>query len=113
MAHKLPLFAQSLLSYKCSSSQQTEVQCGTSYTLLVPTPTRTQRPVTYAWTAATAGHSSHLRVYSANTTQLKELGTVTLSSCTARAIVFVPVATSSVPGCEEPLRVDMVSLLTT
>ena len=72
---------------------QTEVECGVSYSLLVPTPTRTLRPVTYVWAAAAEGASCHLRVYTAQTSQqvgLKELGTVLLSSCQARAIIFLP-----------------------
>ena len=60
---------------------QTEIMCGTSYTLLVQTPTRTLRPVTYVWVNATDGKSLHLRVYLVQTTQqiaLKELGTIIL-----------------------------------
>ena len=46
MAHKLPLFSHSLVSYKSPlKERQSEVACGASYTLLVPTPTRTLRPV--------------------------------------------------------------------
>ena len=72
---------------------QTEVTCGTSYTLMVPTPTRSLRPVTYVWVNAAQGKSSHLRIYSAQSSQqisLKELGTITLSSCGVVAVVFVP-----------------------
>ena len=72
---------------------QTEITCGTSYTLMVPTPTRSLRPVTYVWVNAAQGKSSHLRIYSAQSSQqisLKELGTVTLSSCGVVAVVFVP-----------------------
>ena len=57
---------------------QTEITCGTSYTLSVPTPTRSLRPVTYVWVNASLGRSSHLRIFSAQMTQqiaLKELGT--------------------------------------
>ena len=60
---------------------------------MVPTPTRSLRPVTYVWVNAAQGKSSHLRIYSAQSSQqisLKELGTVTLSSCGVVAVVFVP-----------------------
>ena len=60
---------------------------------MVPTPTRSLRPVTYVWVNAAQGKSSHLRIYSAQSSQqisLKELGTITLSSCGVVAVVFVP-----------------------
>ena len=60
---------------------------------MVPTPTRSLRPVTYVWVNASQGKSSHLRIYSAQMTQqiaLKELGTVTLSSCCVKSVLFVP-----------------------
>ena len=130
MAHKLPLFSHSLVSFKSPlKERQSEVACGASYTLLVPTPTRTLRPVrtldqtslditldlcqvTYVWANTTDGRSSQLRIYSAQTTQLKELGTISLSSCCVKATVFVPAAAASgiPPSTDEPLRADLVSL---
>ena len=89
---RLPLYVRHLSCYQDSRSQ-TEVTCGTSYTLMVPTPTRTLRPVTYVWAAASDGSSSYLRIYSVQVTQqinLKDLGTVVLSSCCARSLVHVP-----------------------
>ena len=89
---RLPLYVRHLSCYQDSRSQ-TEITCGTSYTLLVPTPTRTLRPVTYVWAAASDGSSSYLRIYSVQVTQqinLKDLGTVVLSSCCARSLVHVP-----------------------
>jgi len=115
MAHKLPLFSHSLVSYKSPvKERQSEVACGASYTLLVPTPTRTLRPVTYVWANTTDGRSSQLRIYSAQTTQLKELGTISLSSCCVKATVFVPAAAASgiPPSTEEPLRADLVWVAT-
>jgi len=114
MAHKLPLFSHSLVSYKSPvKERQSEVACGASYTLLVPTPTRTLRPVTYVWANTTDGRSSQLRIYSAQTTQLKELGTISLSSCCVKATIFVPAAASGLlPSSEEPLRADLVWVAT-
>ena len=87
-----------------------------SYSLLVPTPTRTLRPVTYVWANATDGVSSWLKVYSVQAAQqisLKELGTVVLSSCTARALVFAPGLGGGLAGREEPpLRQDLVWVAT-
>ena len=60
---------------------------------MVPTPTRTLRPLTYVWANASDGVSSYLRIYSVQITQqinLKDLGTVVLSSCCARSLVHVP-----------------------
>ena len=96
---------------------QTEIMCGTSYTLLVQTPTRTLRPVTYVWVNATDGKSSHLRIYSAQTTQqinLKELGTIMLSSCCVRSTIFVPGTNSGVAtqNPDEPLKSDLVWVAT-
>ena len=114
MAHKLPLFSHHLVAHSHPGTQ-TEVVCGTSYTLMVPTPTRSLRPITYVWTATTDGKSSNLRVYSANTTQLKELGTIPLPSCCARATVYIPAVTSSDQTCGwpgDPLRGDLVWVAT-
>ena len=43
---KMPLFVRSFLVYH-NKMRQTEVTGGTSYTLLIQTPTRAQRPQTY------------------------------------------------------------------
>ena len=91
--------------------------CGTSYTLLVQTPTRTLRPVTYVWVNATDGKSSHLRIYSAQMTQhinLKELGTIMLSSCCVRSTIFVPGTNRGVATQmpDEPLKSDLVWVAT-
>ena len=98
---------------------QTEITCGTSYTLSVPTPTRSLRPVTYVWVSASLGRSSHLRIFSAQMTQqisLKELGTVVLSSCCVKAVLFVPGLTngvvSSAPGDSGVTRGDLVWVAT-
>ena len=98
---------------------QTEITCGTSYTLSVPTPTRSLRPVTYVWVNASLGRSSHLRIFSAQMTQqiaLKELGTVVLSSCCVKAVMFVPGLTngvvSSAPGDSGLTRGDLVWVAT-
>ena len=42
---KMPLFVKNFLVCQ-SKLKQTEVTCGTSYTLLIQTPTRAQRPQT-------------------------------------------------------------------
>ena len=89
---RLPLYVRHLSCYQDGRSH-TEILSGVSYTLMVPTPTRTLRPVTYVWANASDGVSSYLRIYSAQITQqinLKDLGTVVLSSCCARSLVHVP-----------------------
>ena len=66
--------------------------------------------MTYVWANTTDGRSSQLRIYSAQTTQLKELGTISLSSCSVKSTIFVPAATTGLsPSSEEPLRADLVS----
>ncbi len=40
---RLPLYVKHLPVHHSENQQHTEVLCGTSYTLLVPTPTRTLR----------------------------------------------------------------------
>jgi len=90
---RLPLYVQHLPVL--NSEVQTEITCGTSYTLLIQTPTRTLRPVTYVWVNAyaTEGHSSHLKVFSIQLNQkisLKELGCHLLSSCSVRVMQYVP-----------------------
>ena len=65
---------------------------------MVPTPTRALRPVTYVWVNACHGQSSHLRIYSACMSQqlnLKELGSIVLSSCSVRAVIHVPGMTNN------------------
>jgi len=114
---KLPLFVKNVVAHQCPEETQTEIMCGTSYTLLVQTPTRTLRPVTYVWVNATDGKSSHLRIYSAQTTQqinLKELGTILLSSCCVRSTIFVPGTNSGVATQtpDEPLKSDLVWVAT-
>ena len=67
------------------------------------------RPVTYVWANATDTVSSHIKIYSVQVKPissihpfihpsfqvnqqiaLKDLGTIVLSSCVARSIIFVP-----------------------
>merc|ERR1719445_661046 len=113
---KLPLFVKNVLVPQGPQEIQTEITAGTSYTLQVPTPTRSLRPVTYVWVNASHGKSSHLRIYSAQMTQqinLKELGTVVLSSCSVKAVVHVPGLTNGVVTHEgDTSRADMVWIAT-
>jgi len=113
---RLPLYVRHLSSYK-SDSGNTEISTGASYTLLVPTPTRTLRPVTYVWANATDGVSSYLRIYSVQINQqiaLKDLGTTVLSSCCARSILYVPGTSGGVAQTnpDNPLRADLVWVAT-
>merc|ERR1719481_1223764 len=113
---RLPLYVKHLSCYH-SETKNTEILNGTSYTLLVPTPTRTLRPVTYVWANATDGISSHLKIYSVQVNQqisLKDLGTVELSSCCARSIVFVSGTSGGVAqsNSDNPLRTDLVWIAT-
>eukprot|EP00088_Acartia_fossae_P030831 TRINITY_DN3181_c0_g3_i1.p1 TRINITY_DN3181_c0_g3~~TRINITY_DN3181_c0_g3_i1.p1 ORF type:complete len:810 (+),score=134.88 TRINITY_DN3181_c0_g3_i1:321-2432(+) len=88
---RLPLYVQHLPVL--STEVQTEVTCGTSYTVLVQTPTRTLRPMTYVWVNATDSRSSHLKVFSIQLNQkisLKEIGCHLLSSCSVRVMQYVP-----------------------
>merc|ERR1719435_747287 len=55
MTTRLPLYVKHLSAYHAPEGGNTEVICGSSYTLLVPTPTRTLRPNTYVWTNASDG----------------------------------------------------------
>ncbi|TRY79106.1 hypothetical protein TCAL_02839 [Tigriopus californicus] len=107
---KMPLYVKSFQVYH--SKQQTEVNCGCSYSLMVQTPTRTLRPHTYVWTNATDGHSSHLRIFSVpnQNTGLKELGTISLEHFYARTIQYVPGLTNGVANSspDDPLRSDLV-----
>merc|ERR1712013_290307 len=105
------------LSCYHSETKNTEVVNGTSYTLLVPTPTRTLRPVTYVWANATDGISSFIKIYSVQVNQqiaLKDLGTTVLSSCCARSIVYVPGTSGGVAqsNSDNPLRTDLVWIAT-
>jgi len=113
---RLPLYVKHLSCYH-SETKNTEVVNGTSYTLLVPTPTRTLRPVTYVWANATDGISSHIKIYSVQVNQqiaLKDLGTTVLSSCCARSIVYVPGTSGGVAqsNSDNPLRTDLVWIAT-
>jgi len=113
---RLPLYVKHLSCYH-SESKNTEVMNGTSYTLLVPTPTRTLRPVTYVWANATDGMSSFIKIYSVQVNQqiaLKDLGTTVLSSCCARSIVYVPGTSGGVAqsNSDNPLRTDLVWIAT-
>ena len=88
-----------------------------SYTLLVPTPTRTLRHVTYVWANATDGVSSYLKIYSVQINQqiaLKDMGTTLLSSCCAKCLVFVPGTSGGVANtsADHPLRSDLVWVAT-
>jgi len=134
---KMPLYVRSLPVFRYGEAspggkqpaqqQQCEVNCGASYSLMVPTPTRTLRKHTYVWTnaarTATPGHppaGSHLRVFSVPGQQngLKELGTIELPELTVRAIQFVPgmnggVVPSVAPSnSDEQLRGDTVWVAT-
>ena len=113
---RLPLYVKHLSCYH-SETKNTEVVNGTSYTLLVPTPTRTLRPVTYVWANATDGISSFIKIYSVQVNQqiaLKDLGTTVLSSCCARSIVYVPGTSGGVAqsNSDNPLRTDLVWIAT-
>ena len=109
-----------LPSYRSEAgAASTEISCGVSYSLLVPTPTRTLRPVTYVWANASDGVSSFLRIYSVTIQQqisLKDLGTTVLSSCCARALLHVPGTSGGVARTQEqaasPLRADLVWVAT-
>ena len=112
----LPLYVKHLSCYH-SETKNTEIVNGTSYTLLVPTPTRTLRPVTYVWANETDGISSHIKIYSVQVNQqiaLKDLGTTVLSSCCARSIVYVPGTSGGVAqsNSDNPLRTDLVWIAT-
>jgi len=114
---RLPLYVKHLSAYHHPEGKNTEVVNGTSYTLLVPTPTRTLRPVTYVWANATDTVSSHIKIYSVQVNQqiaLKDLGTTVLSSCCARSIVFVPGTSGGVAqsNSDNPLRCDLVWVAT-
>jgi len=114
---RLPLYVKHLSVYHSPEGGNTEVVNGTSYTLLVPTPTRTLRPVTYVWANATDTVSSHIKIYSVQVNQqiaLKDLGTTVLSSCCARSIVFVPGTSGGVAqsNSDNPLRCDLVWVAT-
>ncbi|XP_023325596.1 rho guanine nucleotide exchange factor 10 [Eurytemora carolleeae] len=88
---RLPLYVQNLPVLKLE--KQSEVVCGTSYTILVQTPTRALRPVTYVWVNATDGYSANLKVFMVQVNQkisLKELGSHFLSSCNVHALQYVP-----------------------
>jgi len=90
---RLPLYVKHITCYHSEEQKNTEVVCGSSYTLNVETPTRTLRPVTYVWAAATNGSSSYLQIYSTQVAQqisLKELGTIQISGCLARSVIYVP-----------------------
>ena len=114
---RLPLYVRHLSSFKSEAGQNTDISSGVSYSLLVPTPTRTLRPVTYVWANASDGVSSYLRIYSVQINQqiaLKDLGTVVLSSCCARALIHVPGTTGGVAktSADNPLRADLVWVAT-
>ena len=56
---------------------QSEVCCGVSYSLSLPTPTQTRRTTTYLWVGVST--PAHLRIYAtpaAQPTSLKEVGVV-------------------------------------
>ncbi len=128
---KMPLYVKSLPVFHQQESAHTEVTCGASYSLMVPTPTRTLRKQTYVWANAakvmTPGcetsdpnSSSHLRIFGVPTNHqagLKELGTIELPGDRVKVVQFVPglnggVATSSLHGAggggEDPLKCDTV-----
>merc|ERR1719430_728389 len=114
---RLPLYVKHLSVYHSPEGGNTEVVNGTSYTLLVPTPTRTLRPVTYVWANATDTVSSHIKIYSVQVNQqiaLKDPGTIVLSSCVARSIIFVPGTSGGVAqnNSDNPLRTDLVWIAT-
>ena len=88
------------------------------------------RPVTYVWANATDTVSSHIKIYSVQVKPissihpfihpsfqvnqqiaLKDLGTIVLSSCVARSIIFVPGTSGGVAqnNSDNPLRCDLVS----
>jgi len=109
---KLPLFVKNLPCYHNPEGKSSEVMCGVSYTLLVSSPTRSLRPVTYVWVNATDGRTSNLRIYTAQVTNqvaLKDLGTIVLPS-RVRALLFVPGSNGGVasPITDEPLKSDLV-----
>ena len=113
---RLPLYVSHLSSYR-SEGGHTEISSGVSYTLLVSTPTRTLRPVTYVWANVIDGVSSYLRIYSAQVNQqiaLKDLGTTVLSSCMARCLLHVPGTSGGVAHghSDHPLRSDLVWVAT-
>ena len=113
---RLPLYVKHFSSFH-KDGHNTEVSSGVSYTLLLPTPTRTLRPVTYVWANATDGVSSYLRIYSVQINQqisLKDLGSTVLSSCCARSVVFVPGTSGGVAqvSSDHPLRADLVWVAT-
>jgi len=117
LATRLPLYVKHLSAYHQPEGGNTEVINGASYTLLVPTPTRTLRPVTYVWANATDTVSSHIKIYSVQVNQqiaLKDLGTIVLSSCVARSIIFVPGTSGGVAqnNSDNPLRTDLVWIAT-
>merc|ERR1719187_1057486 len=117
LATRLPLYVKHLSAYHQPKGGNTEVINGASYTLLVPTPTRTLRPVTYVWANATDTVSSHIKIYSVQVNQqiaLKDLGTIVLSSCVARSIIFVPGTSGGVAqtNSDTPLRTDLVWIAT-
>ncbi len=131
---KMPLYVKSLPVLH-SEAAYTEVTCGASYSLMVPTPTRTLRKQTYVWVNACAGRhiassaaaaaavqppnaASQLRIFGLpqnHQAGLKELGTVELeesAGVSVKAIVFVPGLNGGVSngasGTEDPLKCDTV-----
>lgn len=112
---KMPLYVKSFLVCQ-NKMRQTEVTCGASYTLLIQTATRSQRPQTYVWTHATDGINSQLRIFGVtNQTGLKELGTVfpTNDMGTVKTIQYVPGVNNNANLLEDddlvvPLRGDLV-----
>ena len=100
----------------------------------------THRPVTYVWANSTDTVSSHIKIYSVQVRHihtsidpsthpyisihpsihpsiqvnqqiaLKDLGTIVLSSCVARSIIFVPGTSGGVAqtNSDNPLRCDLV-----
>ena len=112
---KMPLFVKSYNAFY-AKSRQSEVTCGASYTLLIPTATRTLRPQTFVWVNAHDGINSHLRIFNvtAQHTGLKELGTICLPDTTTinggiKCIQYVPGLHGGIPAADpEPLRGDLV-----
>jgi len=96
---RLPLFVEAMTALSVPNIQ-TEVRRGLSYTLNVPTPTRTLKPVTYVWTQVAPVEqsargeisSSTLRIFSVKKTQqiaIKELGSLETGAA-VNALVYVP-----------------------
>lgn len=112
---KMPLFVKSYNAFY-AKARQSEVTCGSSYTLFIQSATRSLRPQTFVWVNAHDGISSHLRIFgiTAQHTGLKELGTISLPDTAGitggvKCIQYVPGLHGGVAVSDpEPLRGDLV-----